>query len=88
MSGRRPTQRQGLALAHAEVPQGAVEMRASLLSQRFWHPPKAPLLPCAAEDLFRSLPVKRLPLAQSQPLTPFKQREQKLSASPNALFAF
>jgi hypothetical protein len=48
---------------------GAVETRASLLSQRCWQPPKAPLLPSVTEhlgaDLFRSLPVKRLPLAQS-----------------------
>lgn len=69
----------------------------SSLNRRFWHTfPRHPfslLLPAlllppflpSVADLFRSLPVKRLPVAWSYLLTPFGV--WRLSASPNALSA-
>lgn len=71
---------------------GAVEIRADFPTEGSSSPVKAPLLSSVSEQLsaslFRSWPVKVLPLAQSEHRTPLKQREWRLPASPNVLSAF
>lgn len=69
-----------------------VETRSGFLTEGSGSLRKAPLLFSVSEQLgasvFRSCPAKGLPLAQSWHLTPLKQREWRLPASPNVLSAF
>lgn len=72
--GRRAAGGQGLSLTHANVPPGLLKWD-SLLNPGFWHTHPSTLSPFCCQplgaDLFRSLPVRRLPLARSYPLIPF-----------------